>query len=154
MAGKRESGEAEATNQSRDLCSSSVPHRVLSHSSKQAALSRLAQMGSAVTVKPCNGTDSFLLAWLQLGLPLPTAGVRKKRLLESREGGSSFGWAFNPLSRALPTCMAPNSTPAHSKPQQPASLGSLKAALRSFPSPGTSCALFCLYKMINITAFT
>lgn len=26
MAGKRESGEAEATNQSRDLCSSSVPH--------------------------------------------------------------------------------------------------------------------------------
>lgn len=42
----------------------------------------MAQMGSAVTVKPCNGTDLLFLVCFQLWLPLPTAEVRKKWLSE------------------------------------------------------------------------
>lgn len=68
MAGERESGEAEATNQSRDLQRRQALclTQVLNHSSNQPALSWLAQMGTAVTVKVRNGTDLFLLVGVQL----------------------------------------------------------------------------------------
>lgn len=49
-------------------------------------------MGTTVTVKPCNGTDMFLLVGVQLRLALSTAEVRKKRaLLIEEEGVCSFG---------------------------------------------------------------
>lgn len=48
-------------------------------------------MGSAVTVKPCNGTDLFLLVCLQLWLPLPTAEVRKKAAVR-KWGGWELIW--------------------------------------------------------------
>lgn len=35
-------------------------------------------MGTTAAVKPCNGTDLFLLEGAQLQLLLPTAEVRKK----------------------------------------------------------------------------
>lgn len=43
-------------------------------------------MGTTVTVKPCNGSDLFLLVGVQLRLPPSTAEVRKKGLLIKGEG--------------------------------------------------------------------
>lgn len=65
--------------------------QVLNHSSHQPALSWMAQMGTTVTVKPCNGTDLFLLVGVQLWLPLSTSQVRKKGLLKKGESMRSFG---------------------------------------------------------------